>query len=98
MCVGGLSGSSPKQSAERVALLALQMLHIIEDTESVERLQARIGIHSGPVVADVIGATKFSYDLWGDTVNTAARMECTASPGGYIAQDRYISCWRDLRF
>ena len=81
MCVCGLSGSSPQQSAERVALLALQMLHIIEATERVERLQARIGIHSGPAVAGVIGASKFSYDLWGDTVNTAARMESHGEAG-----------------
>ncbi|MEJ1363466.1 MAG: adenylate/guanylate cyclase domain-containing protein, partial [Candidatus Sedimenticola sp. (ex Thyasira tokunagai)] len=38
-------------------------------------LLLRIGIHSGPVVAGVIGSWKFSYDLWGDTVNTASRME-----------------------
>jgi class 3 adenylate cyclase len=81
MCVGGLSGVSPRQSAERVALVALQMLRIIEDTDMAEPLQARIGIHSGPAVAGVIGASKFSDDLWGDTVNTAARMESHGKPG-----------------
>jgi adenylate cyclase len=51
-------------------------------------LNLRVGIDSGPVVAGVIGRTKFGYDLWGDPVNTASRMQSHALPGTIQVTER----------
>ena len=66
--------------AHTMALLALEMQNTINNFQARapgEALQIRIGIHCGDVVADVIGKKKFAYDLWGDAVNLASRMEST---------------------
>jgi adenylate cyclase len=59
-------------------------------------LQVRIGIDTGPVVAGVIGRAKFTYDLWGDTVNTASRMESHAQPGTIQGTERTYERLREL--
>lgn len=60
---------------------ALAMAAWINDPQNNLLFQVRIGLHSGPVVAGIVGVKKYAYDIWGDTVNTAARMEQHGAPG-----------------
>lgn len=82
MVVGGVP-EPLDASVQRMADMALAMQSAIDRINDIRNteLAIRIGIHSGEVVAGVIGKKKFAYDLWGDTVNTASRMESHGEAG-----------------
>src|SRR5438067_13484288 len=82
MAAGGLPQARPDHAAAE-AEMALEMreLGARVAVEFDETVQLRIGLHSGELFAGVIGTHKFVYDVWGDTVNTAKRMETFGAPG-----------------
>jgi class 3 adenylate cyclase len=88
MVVGGLNlgeGARGGTHAEDVADMGLAMIDEVDRLGEARGMpmQIRVGMHVGPAVAGVIGIKKFIYDVWGDTVNTASRMESTGVPGRF---------------
>jgi class 3 adenylate cyclase len=99
-----LATGVPKPFPEHVivaAKIALDMQELGKrlGTREEKALNFRIGIHTGPVVAGVIGTRKFSYDLWGDTVNIASRMESHGVPGRiHVSRAVYERLKNDFEF
>jgi len=86
MCAGGLPLSNRSNPIDAV-LAGLEMQHYVQSLHPAMRAaektlwELRIGIHTGPVIAGVIGKKRFAYDIWGDTVNIASRMEQSGQTG-----------------
>ncbi len=81
MLVGGLDQQRPSHAVDTVwsALEIIDAVRALELPEGVE-LEVRVGIHTGPVVAGVVGVHKFAFDVWGDAVNYSARLEASSQP------------------
>jgi adenylate cyclase len=93
MAVAGLPVPRPDH-AKAAADMALDILEEVPKAVG-GALQIRVGLHTGPVVAGVIGERKFSYDLWGDTVNIASRMESQGAPGAIQVSSATYSLLQD---
>ncbi len=98
MCAGGLPYPS-EDHAVRMVKAAFDMAEFMkseaESNQDIMHFEIRIGINTGPVVAGVVGVKKFAYDIWGDTVNVAARMESMSRPGSINVSESTYKLIRD---
>jgi class 3 adenylate cyclase len=98
MCISGLPMRNPAHPVDMV-MAAFEMLHAVRERARPDRLaqwKVRIGIHTGPVIAGVVGINKFAFDIWGDTVNYSSRMESSGEANRINLSDRTYSRVKDF--
>ncbi len=98
MCISGLPARNPAHPVDTV-LAAFEMLHAVEERAKRGRpaeWKVRIGIHTGPVIAGVVGINKFAFDIWGDTVNYSSRMESSGEANRVNLSERTYSRVKDF--
>jgi class 3 adenylate cyclase len=98
MCISGLPSRNPAHPIDTV-LAAFEMLHAVEERAQRGKgaeWKVRIGIHTGPVIAGVVGINKFAFDIWGDTVNYSSRMESSGAANRINLSERTYSRVKDF--
>lgn len=104
MCVSGVPEAKASHALDMV-LAAIEIMQFMRDyrerrlSEGKEAFEIRIGIHSGHLIAGVVGKNKYSYDVWGETVNSASRFESAGKEGAinisettYQLVQEYVEC------